>query len=885
MTKPCRTALFLGGLVTCLFVSAEAGASPSPPKLRLDGKARPTGYAAELTIDPARDDFSGKIDITLQLSASTRLLWLNASHIVIEKATLADAAGSSEAQVIPGGEDFAGFELERDAGPGAAKLHIDYAGTLDRTETAGLFKQKDGGDWYVFSQFEPIDARRAFPCFDEPSYKVPWQLTLHVPNKDRAVSNTSELSETPEAGGMKTVRFRETRPLPSYLIALGVGPFDVTDAGTAGANHTPLRILSLHGKGSQAAFAAKTIGPLLDLLEGYFGIPYPYEKLDSLVIPQTVGFGAMENAGLITYAESLLLAGPGEQTVSFERRCASVAAHEMAHQWTGDLVTMAWWDDIWLNESFANWMENKIIRQWKPEWGDDVSQIADRSRAMDGDTLVSARKIRQPIESKDDILNAFDNITYGKGAAVLSMFESWMGEKKFQAGVRGYLRAHEDGNATAQDFLGALEVAGPPEVAKAFSTFLEQAGTPLLTVAMSCSGQGPASLRLSQKRFLPAGSKGSAEQLWGIPVCVRESTAGREDRFCTLLDAAAAEISLPRAGCPAWALANDGEVGYYRALYTSDLLDRLWQGRGRVLTPPERVGLVGDLQALAEAGAVPRERALAIVPELSRDPSRHVVLAVADVALDIRDHLVPERFEPNYQRFLRASFGAEARDLGFLARAGESQDASLLRPVLVPLVAIDGEDPRLGAEADRLARRWLRDRTSTSSDLVAAVLTVASRRGGRELFDLYRSEAKRSPARSDRRRIFEALGAFRDPALRRRAFGLLLDPDVDPREAVAVLFGAVREGVGRQAAYDFLTRNFDAIAARLPVDWSGRLIGIASGFCDEAHRRDVESFFGPRTASLPGSPRILAQTEEKIGLCEAATAGQLPGVEKFLKKY
>ena len=363
-----------------------------------------------------------------------------------------------------------------------------------RTSTTGIFRQKTGDDWYAFTQFEATDARRAFPCFDEPSYKVPWRLALTIPKGDIAVSNTPVAKEVSAGDGLRTVIFEETKPLPSYLVAFGIGPFDVVDAGRAGIKHTPIRMIVPRGQASEARYAVETTGQILALLEKYFGTPYPYAKLDNLVIPQTVRFGAMENAGLITCNERILLAKPAEETADFKRGWASVCAHETAHQWFGDLVTLAWWDDTWLNESFATWMSRKIVEQWKPEWDTPVSNVAARAGTMEGDSLATARKIRQPIESKGDIDNAFDNISYGKGAAVLAMFEAWVGPEKFQKGVRRYLGEHAFGNATYKDFLNALEAEGGAGVGKAFATFLDQPGVPLVSLDLVCGSGAPPAL-------------------------------------------------------------------------------------------------------------------------------------------------------------------------------------------------------------------------------------------------------------------------------------------------------------------------------------------------------------------------------------------------------
>ncbi len=508
--------------------AAVPGPPPEPPKLRLPGTAEPTGYAVELALDPGQDTFRGKVDVDVRLKEKTRLLWLNGSDLVVGKASASSADRSVGVRPVPGGGDFVGFAFDRDVGPGTLKLHVEYTGKLDTTSTQGLFRQKDGEDWYVFSQLENTDARRAFPCFDEPSYKVPWQLTVRIPKGTTAVSNTPIASESDGADGSRVVRFRKTDPLPSYLVAVAVGPFDYLDAGVAGSKKTPIRIVTPRGKASQGRYAAQTTGPMLELLEAYFGIPYPYAKLDQLAIPQTVTFGAMENAGLITWSERILIAPSTEETVGFFRTQASINAHEMAHQWFGDLVTLAWWDDVWLNESFATWMADRILIEWKPEWGTDVERVVSRSNVMFEDTLVSARKIRQEIVSNDDIVNAFDQISYQKGAAVLTMFESWVGAAKFQAGVHAYLEAHRFGNATVRDFLQALEGASRPGVAAAFSTFLDQPGVPVVDVALDCAG-GPAKAALAQKRLLPLGSKGAGAELWQIPVCSRAGGADGQD--------------------------------------------------------------------------------------------------------------------------------------------------------------------------------------------------------------------------------------------------------------------------------------------------------------------------------------------------------------------
>jgi len=858
---------------------------PAPPKLRLPETARPLGYGVDLTIAPAEDSFQGEVAIDIRLFEKTSLLWLNAKDITIDEATASFGGKTLEAKTVAGGKDFVGLSFDPGIGPGPAKLRISYKGVLNKTDTSGLFKQKDGEDWYVFTQFETTHARKAFPCFDEPSYKVPWQLTLRVPKGNIAVSNTPVVSETSGSNGMRVFMFEQTQPLPSYLVALGVGPFESVDAGKAGKKRTPLRIITPRGKASRARYAVEATPRLFDLLERYFGIPYPYEKLDSLAVPQTAGFGAMENAGLMTYNEQIILATPEEETVRFKRGYAGTAAHEMAHQWFGDLVTMAWWNDTWLNEAFATWVARKVVIQWKPEWEEQVGKVNTRSGAMRGDMLVTARKIRQPIESQHDIENAFDNITYSKGAAVLTMFESWMGEEKFRQGVRRYLNAHRFGNATAEDFLKALEAGGQaPGVAAAFSTFLDQPGVPLVTVELVCGGGGPPRLALTQSRLLPIGSKGSASALWQIPICVRSGTGGVEKRDCKLLTKEKDEMPLSLSACPDWVLANDGEAGYYRALYRGDLLSKLLKEGLDHLSVPERVGLLDDVGSLADAGRIPVGEALALAPLFAKDPNRHIVSATVRLA-SIRRDLIPEPLRANYSRFLREMYGERARSLGFLDQPADDDDTRLLRQSLVPLVTDRGEAPALQQEATKLALQWLEDRKAVGADLAGTVLTIAARNGDRAFFERLHAEAKKATERRDRQRLLGALGSFRNPEIAKNALKIFLTDEFDSREAITLLFSGLGDEKTRPIVYDFVKQNFDAIVAKLPTEFGAALMMTGRAFCDEAHRADVEAFFKERAEKYVGGPRNLAQTLERISLCTASKEAQLPAIRAFLEKY
>jgi alanyl aminopeptidase len=890
-------------LLACALACARAPAGgvqqPSlpratPPALRLPEGARPTSYALALRIDPAQPTLTGTIDIELQLAAATSFLWLNATDIDVSSAQITFAGESVVARPTLGDRDFLGFAFRKPVGPGPASLRISYVAGLSDREMAGAFRQKEGRDWYAFTQFEATDARRAFPCFDEPEFKVPWRVSLTVRREQVALGNTPVLGETDAGAGWKTVQFYPSRPMPSYLVAFAVGPFALVDAGKAGAKRTAIRVVAPRERAVEARYAVESSGPLLERLEKLYGIPYPYEKLDLVAIPQFGG--AMENPGLITFAQTLLLMKPAEETITGRRNFAETYAHEAAHQWFGDLVTTAWWDDIWLNEAFANWAGPKAIDDWKPAWNAAVERVEERASAMAADTLTSARKIRQPIASNSDIANAFDGITYEKGRAVLEMFEAWLGSDVFNHGVRRYLRAHSWKNATSADFVAAISAEAGFDVAPAFSTFLDQVGVPLVSVDLTCPKNAAPRVTLAQSRYLPLGSKAPAGQRWQIPVCLAFGSAKGRYRQCQLLTEPRAEVTLPGKECPAWLLPNDGLTGYYRSLPSSDLLKRLLDDGGKRLSLAERVGVLSDLRALVDGGLLPAAAVLDLVPVLL-DESRgdlHVSTATAEIVAGLDANLVSEELRPGYARFVRKLYAQRAHALGWKPKPGEDEDTGLLRRQLVPLVANQGEDRALVDEAGRLVRAWLDQKQGIEPDMLDVALDVAARHGDRALYDRILEAARKTTDRRDRRRLITALASFEDPALVGESLRLFLSSDFDPRESGALLFGGQRGRKRRQATgltLAFVKSHYDAILARVPQgvfaggEFAAALPWVAADACDQQTRADVESFFRDRSAKAVGGPRVLDQVLEGINLCAQSAAAQRDSVAAFLRKW
>ena len=849
------------------FVRPEGSAKQIiAPRLRLPAGVKPMVFTVELAIDPTKDDFQGTGEVELSAAAPVSLLWLNAD-------TLQILDTEPKSKVVDAQPGFVGLQFEQPLPAGTSMLKLHWQGKISRIDNQGLFRQQENGQWYVLSQGEPLGMRKVIPCFDEPSFKIPWRISLRVPKADAAYFNTPQQASE-EQGDLKVVRFAETKPLPSYLLAFGVGPFERVDAGKIRSG-APVGIVVTKGKTAWAKYSAQSSPKLMNWLEGYFQFPYNYPKLDLIEVP--LGGGAMENPGLITFAQRINLAKPGTDTPQFFRRASGVEAHEMAHLWFGDLVTTAWWDDIWLNEAFATWMASKTIEQFAPAWGVPAGRAAQMEHAMEADSLVSARRIRQPIESVGDIKTAFDAITYEKGAAVIGMFEQWVGAQAFRKGVTRYLKEHADGNATAKEFLAAISAESGKDVAIAFSTFLDQGGLPLISAKLVCEGKG-ARVELSQARYLPLGAGQVREQLWQIPVCVRSNLGSR----CTLLAEKTGTLALD--GCPRWVMPNAGASGYYRASLDDDALASLTQNVA-TLTVPERMAVFADVDAAAHAGATDVGRSFQLVQALAGDKDRHVVEELVSPLRAIRrSGILPDDAQASFSAFVREAFSKRTSALGLLERKGEPDDARILRPQLLRLEGDEGGDPQLRAESRKLALQWLADHKIASPELASAVLYLSALDADAALWDKLHEAAKAETDRLERQRIVEAMGAVRDPSLAEKNFALFLEGELDAREAVALLFGANNDVRTRESLWAFVQKSFPAINARLPQDFAPRIPFALSAFCDDGHAAAVAHFFRPHIKDHPGLDRTLLQVVEEIRQCAAFKAKQGPALAAFLKR-
>jgi cytosol alanyl aminopeptidase len=857
---------------------AAPALDPPQPALRLPRNFVPTGYRARLAIDPARDGFTGAIEIDGEVRERSKGFWLHGRGLKVSAAKLTQGARSMRVDVAPAGEDLLSLHPAEPVDPGHVTISLDYTGGFDLVQGTGAYRHTFDGVPYIETQFESISARRVFPCLDEPDNKVSWQLTLDVPKDLIAVANTAATGETALDGATKRVVFAPTKPLPSYLIAFGVGPFEVVDASKT-RNGTPLRIIALKGRAKEAKWSAETTARIVQLLEDYFATPYPYDKLDQLARPTLFG-GAMENAGLVTYGSRLIMRDPAHITPGDRLAWVSVAAHELAHQWFGDLVTTAWWDDIWLNEGFATWLAAKIVAQFDPAWHPDLLDTAAREAALRADSVVTARRVRQPITNAGDIFQAFDGITYQKGANVLAMFEQAIGPDKFRDGVRAYLAKHRYGSATSADFVAAISEVAGRDVGPAFRSFLDQAGAPVVRSELRCEpGQSP-KLALAQHRYVRPGSPPAAEGTpWQLPVCVAYDRGGARGQTCGELTASSAELTLDAKACPAWVFANAGGRGYYRISQPEAALAALRDRGWKLLTPAERLIVFGDVSAFAATGELDVGLELSLVPRLLAEHNAVATTAAVDSVERARRLLGDDQI-PRFDAWVRQTFGPTARALSWQPGAHEDVDSQRSRSAVVPLVAWSG-DAALRSAAVALAKDWRKLGSTTRG----AILEVAAD-ADPATFDRLLAAA---PVETDpelRADLLRAVARVTSEARLRAALALALDARIEVREVFPLVF-AGRDKAQVRIVDAYFRDHVAELLARFPTTGEGGAVGLSNAFlrrCDPVQRDDAAAFVRDHFGKLVGAERVLARGLEGLDQCIAAQSLLGPRLAGWLTK-
>jgi puromycin-sensitive aminopeptidase len=842
-------------------------------RFRLSPHVRPTRYEVALEPSLARGTFRGRVAIDVRLARATSRIVLHAADLDVESARIETAAGRAAATVTPTPVDeTVALDFERPAPAGDARIVLAFAGPLSR-HLRGFYAAEAGGQPYAFTQCEAAEARRIFPCFDEPSFKARFAVRVTVDAGHAAIGNAPVAHEE-RRGRKRVVTFAETPLLSTYLFALAVGPLEASRVRRCGA--TPVRVWHVPGKGRLAAFGLEAAARSLARLERYFGLPYPYGKLDLVAVPDFEA-GAMENAGAVFFRETLLLTDPRTVSIAERKRVAEVIAHELAHMWYGNLVTMAWWDDLWLNEAFATWMAYRVVADWHPEWRMWETFEHDRAAALALDALTNTHPIYAPVRSVAEATENFDVITYEKGAAVVRMIEHYLGASTFRAGVRRYMRRHREGNATAADLWRALEEASGLDVGRVAQSWIAQPGFPLVTLARTRGGR-----RVRQARFFadPRVGAGPRRRRWPVPLVVKVEGGGV---VRTLADRASQTVRAPAR--TRWCQGNAKAGGFYRVRHDAADLARMLEAPRRSLAPVERLALVGDQWALVRAGVLDAGAFLDVVEALRGETDHDVLGGMAGPLATIDDQVlepggpeqtalrawVARRFEPAFRR------------AGWKPRKSESDQARLRRAALLGLVGGVAELPAVLDEARGQVERYLDDRRALDANLADAVANLAATGGDAALYERYRAAVEAASTPQDRRRFLLALPSFRDRALIERTLGDTLTDAIPTQDVAFVLMRLFGNPAGRERAWTFLTAKWSTLRERMPPLMMARLVEATPALREPRYATSVRRFF--RRHPLPEASRAIKQALEVFRLNAALRRRTAPQVARWLRRH
>jgi aminopeptidase N/puromycin-sensitive aminopeptidase len=860
--------------LTILSALVFTGLSFAAHAQRLPKTVLPEHYTLALTPDLKAATFAGDETIDVTLLAPSKTITLNVAEIAFKSVTATPAQGAAETATVSLDPDKeqATFTFPSELPAGKVKLAIAYTGILNN-ELRGFYLSKSDKRNYAVTQFESTDARRAFPSFDEPAFKATFDISLTVDAGDTVISNTNVIADKPAGAGLHTMTFATTPKMSTYLVAFLVGDFKCVSGESDG---TPIRACATPGQEQKGKFAVEAAEYILHYYNNYFGIKYPMPKLDMIAIPDFEA-GAMENFGAITYRETDFLIDEKTASLNQKKNVAVVVAHEMAHQWFGDMVTMQWWDNIWLNEGFATWMETKSVASWHPEW----HYTQDEATVLDGtlnlDSQPTTHAIRATADTPSEINEMFDGISYGKGGAVLAMVENYLGEETFRQGVHHYLAEHLYGNATAEDFWGAQTATSHKPVDKIMESFVAQPGVPLITL----TSDGKSTVRAAQSRFYltpgvtptAAASEAVAPQSWVIPICFK----GVAQDSCELLGQSSPAQALKAPVAP-FLFADGGGKGYYRTLYPKPVYEAIITHAETSLTPEERISLLGNEWAMIRSGHGAVGEYLDLVAALHADPNAIVLEEALGKMATINDRVATEAERKQLNGWVRSEFSPAYLALG-AGSAKEPQDKKQMRALLFGVLGSAG-DPNVLAEAKLLAKEYVKDPSSVDPSLAQVALGVAASHGDAALYDdlLALSEKTNDPGIKTSALFLTA--SFKDPALVKRTLDSVAEGKVRNQDSWILLASLLSHGDTREQAWSYIQQNWTKISAQFTTSSGTRVVAAAGSFCSVEKRDEVLSFFASH--KVIASERTLKQSADSISACVQLHQAQEPNLKQWL---
>lgn len=856
--------------------STSKGATAETVTTQLPRTVVPSHYDVTVTPDAQALTFTGKVAISVQVLAPTSTITLQAADLTFGKASLAASGGKAvgEAKVTTDAEaQTATFTFAKPVAPGAYVLSIDYAGKIN-TQANGLFsldyEAADGSKKRaLFTQFENSDARRFMPSWDEPFYKATYDLKAIVPADEMAVANTPVQSRVPAGEGKTLVTFGRSPKMSTYLLFFGLGDFE---RATKQAGSAEVGMITKRGDLAQGEFALNSSAELLPWMNDYFGTPYPLPKLDHIAAPgRSQFFSAMENWGAIFYFENALLLDPKIASPALRERIFTVVAHEMAHQWFGDLVTMSWWDDLWLNEGFASWMEGRATEHFHPEWHPELTAVLSRESAMNQDALVTTHPVIHHVATVEEASQAFDNITYSKGEAVIRMLETFTGSDEWRAGVRSYMKRYAHSNTVTDDLWREMEAASGKPIMQIAHDFTLQPGIPLVEATATCAG-GQTTLALKQGEFT-RDRPDKTPLRWHVPVSAA-SLGGTMTQ--TVLDG---EGALKVAGCGP-VIVNAGQTGYYRVLYSPKMFDTIVKSYATV-KPVDQLGLLNDSFALGFAGRQPMAGVLNLIQALPADGSAQVIERAAGIVSSLADYAKadPAR-RAALGKLASRRFGPVLARLGWTPREGEAATDGNLRATLIATLGELG-DAGVVAEARRRFAASATDPSAIDPSVRVALLAVVARHADAATWDKLHEMARTETSAQVKTTLYSLLGRAEDSALADKALDLAMTDEPGLTTSPVIISSVGYEHPDK--AFDFIMAHYDAVMQRIDGSAATRFVPrVAQGSLDPAMVGKLESYAADRLPETSRRPtqEAIARIKDRLSVLDK----RMGEVDAWLKK-
>jgi len=835
-------------------------ADANAPKGKLPDIAAPTAYRLDFTVLPEQSRFTGHDEIDVTLKQAAKSIYMHGRDLNVTKA-VAVAGGKTVpakwVQVDKTGTARLDFASEVPAGN--VTLKFDYSAPFGDS-ASGMFHVKVADKWYAWTQFESIDARAAFPGFDEPGFKTPFTVSVTTRPGYVVVGNSPEASVAKTSGGMVKHQLAPTKPLPTYLVAIDTGPF-VHEKGVIPPNaerSAPMHYgaVATQAQKDKMGYVMAETPRIVSLLENYFGEPFPFPKLDQIGTP--IMPGAMENAGADTYGDPIIYLAPGA-TTGDKQAFGMVVAHELSHQWFGDLVTPAWWDDIWLNESFANWMGYRIGNEWRPELKIGVGALGEGFGAMNTDALLVGRPIHQMIATNSEIDSAFDGITYGKGGQVLAMIAAYLGDERFKQGVRLHLRRHAYGNATSEQFFQAIaDGAKDPRVLASLKSFVDQQGVPVVDIRRD----GP-KLVLTQSRYAYLGSN-PQPLMWTIPFCVRAATA----KSCNLIDQKVTTIDAPGAGA---LMPNVGGTGYYRF----DMSPADWEAliaTSAELDPGEALATTDSLWASFRAGKAPARLVIDELRAMAANPSSDASVDPGRKLASVKGSgLISKESEPAYRALMGSIYGPRLASIGFDPKFGghsnDAPDQQRLRQRLVGLVAFEAKDPSVRAKLKAAGDAYLKgDAKAVDPAFLGAALAVVAEEGGLPVAKTLVEKGLASEDGDVRAQELGAAAASGHADVANYLLGLN-DKRLRSFDKIMLLGQLVGTNETRDLTTDWIFANYDKLTSGNGIFLTSRLPAMFNSQCGTAAADKIEKTLGPKIMKLNSGVLEYRRMLERVRNC------------------